>query len=519
MFSLTVLASCSSGTSLDDPRVFRYNESASITSLDPAAARSLEHMWVVDQLYDGLVELTPELEVAPCLAESWTYDDSSLTYRFTLRDGVTFTTGHPVQAEDVVYSLERLRDPSVISSGGWILDAVAEGGIVAVNDRTVDIHLTKSYPPFLGLLTTAYGSIIDADVASQEGHELRNHPVGSGPFKLAWWMPDAGLVLHRNETYWETDESGRPLPYLEAVHVDVVQDMGAEFLGLTQGRYDFISGLHPAYMETLLDENGTLRAPFTAFLRHEHVPFLKTDYVGVVLDGAQTPAALRDPNVRTAMSLALDRNGLARHLRRNSVTPTDRFVPPSMLGQLEPKGVERDLERAHQLLAEAGFPQGKGVGEIVLSTTSDYVDMCAAFQHDWAQLGLDVKVDVVPASVHRERVAQGETALFYKSWLADHADAENFLGLFVEANFAPGGPNYSHYRNPDYERGFAAAFALADDERARRSAYQTLDSIVHADMPVIPLFHDQVTHILSNHVDGWQIHPVNRLDLRRVSKH
>ena len=151
---LTTLAftGCSEGTPLADPRVFRYNESASITSLDPAAARSLEHMWVVDQLYDGLVELTPELDVAPCLAASWSYDDSSLTYRFTLREGVTFTTGRPVQAEDVAYSLERLRDPNVISSGGWILDAVAEGGVVAVDERTVDIRLTKAYPPFLGIV-------------------------------------------------------------------------------------------------------------------------------------------------------------------------------------------------------------------------------------------------------------------------------------------------------------------------------------------------------------------------------
>ena len=156
-----ILGGCHEATSVDDPRVFRYNESAAITSLDPAAARSLEHMWVVDQLYDGLVELTPELEVAPCLAHSWTFNDSSLTYRFKLRDDVTFTTGKPMTAMDVVASLERLRDPSVISSGGWILDAVEPGGIVAVSERVVDIRLTKPYPPFLGLLTTAYGSIMD----------------------------------------------------------------------------------------------------------------------------------------------------------------------------------------------------------------------------------------------------------------------------------------------------------------------------------------------------------------------
>ena len=513
-----ILGGCHEATSVDDPRVFRYNESAAITSLDPAAARSLEHMWVVDQLYDGLVELTPELEVAPCLAHSWTFNDSSLTYRFKLRDDVTFTTGKPMTAMDVVASLERLRDPSVISSGGWILDAVEPGGIVAVSERVVDIRLTKPYPPFLGLLTTAYGSIMDGEALAQNGASLRNHPVGSGPFRLAWWLPDAGLVMHRNDSYWERDEDGNPLPYLEAIHVDVVQDMGAEFLGLTQGRYDFISGLHPAYMETLLDEEGKLRTRFEGQLRHEHRPFLKTDYVGIRLDGPNTPAALRDVRVRKAMSMALDRHGLAQHLRRNAVTPTDHFVPPTMLGFRQPHFVEQDLEQARILLQEAGHPNGQGVGEIVLSTTSDYVDMCAAFQHDWALLGLDVKVDVVPASVHRERVAQGGAPMFYKSWLADHADAENFLGLFIESNFAPGGPNYTHHSDDTFEALFAQALNETDNVEARLKTYAQMDSIVHSSMPVIPLFHDEVTHILSNDVKGWRIHPVNRLDLRRVSK-
>ena len=101
-------------------------------------------------------------------------------------------------AMDVVASLERLRHPSVISSGGWILDAVEPGGIVAVSERVVDIRLTKPYPPFLGLLmTTAYGSIMDGEALTQNGASLRNHPVGSGPFRLAWWLPDAGLVMHQ----------------------------------------------------------------------------------------------------------------------------------------------------------------------------------------------------------------------------------------------------------------------------------------------------------------------------------
>ena len=107
-------------------------------------------MWVVDQLYDGLVELGPDLTVLPCLAASWTFDEERLAFQFQLRRDAAFTTGRPVQADDVVYSLERLRDPKVVSSGGWILDAVRPQGIVALNDSTVEVRLREAYPPFWG---------------------------------------------------------------------------------------------------------------------------------------------------------------------------------------------------------------------------------------------------------------------------------------------------------------------------------------------------------------------------------
>ena len=501
-----------------DKQVFRYNESAAITSLDPAAARSLEHMWVVDQLYDGLVELNADLEVVPCVAKSWEVDPVTHTYTFHLRPGVSFSTGRLVDASDVVFSLERLRDPSVVSSGGWILDAVVPNGIRAVDDTTVAIQLSQAYPPFLGLLTTAYGAVVDREHAQADGVSLRNQPGGTGPFVLKWWLEDAGLVLHPNPGHWERDEEGNQLPYLDAVHIDVVQDMGSEFLGLTQGRYDFISGLHPSFMETLLDEEGGLRSSFAGELRLEHVPFLKTDYLGVVLDGSQTPPALKNPMVRQALSLALDRPSLVKHLRRNSVSATDRFVPPSLLGRPAPRPVHLEVDSAKALLAEAGYADGKGVGTVVVSTTSDYADLCAAIQHDWSALGLDVQIDVLPSSVLRERVAQGEVGVFYKSWLADHPDAENFLGLFVKANFSPGGPNYTHHHNPEFEAMYRQALMLSDDELGRRALYMTMDSLVHREMPVIPLFHDRVTHVLREDVAGWAISPVNRLDLRRVKK-
>ncbi|MDA0569336.1 MAG: ABC transporter substrate-binding protein, partial [Bacteroidetes bacterium] len=225
--TFSFLLGCSVEDFTDDERVFRYNESAGITTLDPAHSRSLELMWVADALYDGLVELSPELEIIPAIAKRWEWDEKGVV--FHLRKGVMFAKqediiglagGREVVASDVVYSLERLRDPEVASPGEWILDAVQEGGIIALNDSTVRINLDYDFPPFLGLLTTPYASVVAKEAVEARGSDFRSKPAGTGPFKLAWWEESVAIVLHRNEDYWERDEHGIQLPYLEAVHID-----------------------------------------------------------------------------------------------------------------------------------------------------------------------------------------------------------------------------------------------------------------------------------------------------------
>lgn len=515
------------------PGVFRYNESAGLRSLDPAHARTLEPMWVVDQLFDGLVELASDLTIQPAIAESWWVGDSGRTVGFVLREEARFapapdvpglTEGRRVVATDVVFSLNRLRDPSIASAGGWILeplDATAPGeGMQAIGLDTVVFRLKDPFPPFLGLLATAYANVVAPEAVAHYGADFRAHPVGSGPFKLAWWVEDVACVLHPNEQYWERDEAGRQLPYLEAVHIDFAADMGAEFQGLIQGRYDFMSGLHPAYLEELLTADGGLNPAYADQIRLTTIPFLKTDYIGVLVDPALPASAghpLLDRRVRQALSWATDRTAIATHLRRGAVLPTDRFTPPTLPGIPDYTPPAFDLPAAQALLAEAGYPGGAGIPPIALSTTSDYADLCAALQHQWSALGLQVAVDVLSPATQRERVAKGEALLFRKSWLADYPDAENFLSLFLQRNLAPAGPNYTHFADPGFEQLFAEALAAPDDS-TRLARYAQMDRIVAHELPVIPLFHDRVTHFVRNEVQGWTMHPVNRLDLRRVHK-
>ena len=534
LFLAAVVVGCFSGCASNlesDASVFRYNESANINSLDPAFARTLEPMWVVDQIFDGLVELDAAMQVKPCIAESYFSSDSGLTWTFVLRNNVRFSQapevpglekGRQLVADDVVYSLNRIRDPQWASAGQWILDPLdrdAPGaGMEALGQDTVRFYLRESFPPFLGLLATAYANIVPREAVEYYGEAFRRNPVGSGPFQLAWWMEDVACVLHRNPIYWERDESGQALPYLEAVHIDFATDMGAEYQGLLQGRYDFMSGLHPAYMEEMLDANGDLRSRHAGELRMEKTPFLKTDYIGVLVESeGELWQPWLDKELRRALSLAVDRKGIAKSLRRGSVVPTMDFVPPALLGRVRPRLVDCDVPRAQGMLDSIREVHPQPWSELVIKTTSDYTDLCSALQFQWESLGLEVAVDVVSPSTHREHVANGKAQMFRKSWLADYPDAENFLSLFVESNFAPGGPNYTHYRSNEFESLMQRA--INEPQEAKRFImYQELNRMISHDLPVIPLFHDQVTHFLRKEVQGWEINAVNRLDLRRVHK-
>ena len=515
----------------DTGRVFRYNESANLTSLDPAFARTLEPMWVVDQLYDGLVELDAQLRVQPLIARSFYSEGEGTKWVFVLRDDVQFSPhpnvpglaeGRRVVAEDVVFSLNRLRDPAVASSGRWILDALdtaaAGGGLVARGLDTVEFKLRQPYPPFLGLLATPYANVVAPEAVAHFGDEFRRNPVGSGPFQLAWWLEDVACVLHRNPLYWEQDESGAALPYLDAVHIEFMADMGAECAGLLQGKYDFMSGLHAAYMEELLDDSGQLRAVHAGAIRMETTPFLKTDYIGFFVEEQDRGwLPWQDQAVRQALSIAVDRAGIARTLRRGAVVPTGDFVPPALMGKSQPRPVAFNPERARVLLDSVAVVHPKPWPELALTTTSDYTDLCAALQYQWQAVGVDVVVDVVAPATSRERVANGKATAFRKSWLADYPDAENFLALFLAKNHAPSGPNYTHFADAEFEMRFDQAMRQPNDT-IRMKQYAEMNAVITTSLPLIPLFHDQVTHFIRNEVEGWEINSVNRLDLRRVRK-
>mgnify|MGYP003313774494 CR=1 FL=1 len=204
---LFYLSQCTSVKEKKIGQVFRYNEFANITSLDPAFARNLSNIWATTQLFNGLVQLDDSLNVTPDIAKEWSVSSDGLNYKFSLRDNVYFHQSiafgdertRKVVATDFVYSLNRLRDPKVASPGGWVLQNVDE--IKALNKYELKIKLKKPFPAFLGLLTMEYCSVVPREVIDKINEKFRNQPIGTGPFHFKKWEEDVKLVLRKNPNY------------------------------------------------------------------------------------------------------------------------------------------------------------------------------------------------------------------------------------------------------------------------------------------------------------------------------
>ena len=255
---------CSHVNQDEGKTVFRYNEAANITSLDPAYARDQANIWATHQIFNGLVQLGPKLEILPCIAHSWDISLDGQTYVFHLRKDVYFHDspafpggkGRRVVAEDIVYSFSRILDPKITSPGSWIFNSVENFG--TAGDSTLIIRLKNPFPPFMGILTTLYCSIVPHEAIEKFGNDFRKNPIGTGPFRFKLWKEGVKLVLVKNEHYFEFDNGNR-LPYLDAVAITFLADKQSAFLEFVKGKLDFMSGIDPGYKDVLLTQNGDLR--------------------------------------------------------------------------------------------------------------------------------------------------------------------------------------------------------------------------------------------------------------------
>jgi peptide/nickel transport system substrate-binding protein len=529
---LTALMGCGDISRHDEKKTFNMNLDQNLTSLDPAFARNQNAIWMINQIFNGLVQIDSNLNSVPCIAKRWQVSEDGLRYTFFLRDDVFFHDdplfaegkGRKVTAEDFSYSFYRLIDPAVASSGGWIFSDKVKNkdSFRALNDSTFQVTLSKPFPAFLKLLTTQYCSVVPREVVEHYGHDFRRHPVGTGPFKFKYWKEDEVLVLLKNETYWETE--GRvKLPHLDAVKVTFISDKQSAFMNFLKKELDFFDKVDGSYRNDILTKSGEMTKKYRNAFKFRKGPYLCTEYIGILVDtniAITRNSPLRFQKVRQAINYAIDRKKLVKYLRNSIGVPaTSGFIPQGMPGfdASTVKGYEYDPQRSAELLAEAGFPGGRGMPQITLSTSTNYKDLIEFVQGELNSIGIQVKIDVSPSASLRDLIAKNEVNFFRGSWIADYPDGENYLAMFYSKNKVPNGPNYTAYYNDTFDRLFEQSYFETDDSK-RFKLYQQMDNMVIQHANVIPLFYDESVTMTQNNIRGLTGNPQNLLILKTVRK-
>lgn len=519
-YIVLTFVSCQKKTAVyDEYMVFRYNESGNIQTLDPAFARNMSIIWPTNQLFNGLVQLNDSLQVAPDIAKAWTISEDGLEYEFILRKDVYFhkhinfgkDSTRLVTAYDFQYSFDRLLSEKLASPGTWVFQSVEN--YRAVNDSTFHIRLKRPFPAFIGLLSMKYASVVPREITEDPAIDFRSHPIGTGPFYFKIWEENVKLVLRKNQHYHETDAQGKRLPYLEAVAISFLPDKQSGFLQFIQGKLDFISGLDPSYKDELLTPQGTLQPKYQHSLKMLTGSYLNTEYLGFNMNSAM----VKDKKLRMALNIGFDRKKMLAYLRNGmGNAKVTGIIPDGLPGYNADKAVRFDPVKARELINEVKKTHKQPV-KLTLSTNATYIDIAEYLQREWQKIGVDVTIDVMPPSTLRQSIATNKLTFFRASWIADYPDAENYLSLFNSTNFTPNGPNYTHFKNEQFDQMYQKSFEIIDLSE-RKKHYEKMDEIILNEVPVIVLFYDKVARFTRKEVMGLDTNPMNLLNLKTVYK-
>jgi len=530
---ILLICSCHPNNNTSHKTIFNINLDEGLTSLDPAFCRNQNTIWMDNQLYNGLVQIDDSMHVQPSVAKSWDISQDGRIYTFHLRNDVYFHddplfkngVGRKATAADFVYSFSRLIDPKIAASGSWLFSDKVKGkeSFIALNDTTFRIALKEPFPPFLSMLTSQIASVIPHEVADHYGKDFRNHPVGTGPFKFKYWKEGEVLVFLKNEKYWEKDKDGSPLPHLDAMRATFISDKQTAFMEFVTGKIDFLNDIDGSYRDDILTKSGQVTQKYKGKFILNSAPYLNTMYLGMLVD-TNLPIVKHSPlkllKIRQAINYAIDKQKMIKYLRNSMATSGNAgFVPAGMPGfnAKEVTGYTYNPEKARQLLSEAGFPNGRNLPEITLTTTIAYRDLIEYVQGQLDQVGIATKVEIVQSASLRELVSKNSVNFFYASWIGDYPDAEGFLSLFYSKNKIPWGPNYTGFNNKEFDELFRQAYQVSNDSM-RYALYRKMDNIVMQQAPVVILYYDKLVNLYQSNMTGISKNALNLLNLKRIVK-
>lgn len=479
--------------------VFRYPIPTDPTTLDPGLVQDGDTIDVLHQVFEGLVAWGENNRVQPRLAEKWEVEDGGRTYVFTIKKGVKFHNGREVTADDFKWTIERNTDPKLKSAVTQYL-----GDIVGLNDRvngkadsvsgievrdphTLVIRIDKPRPYFLGKLTYLVSAVLPKESVPADGPiTAPEQMVGTGPFKVTQYVKEQLIALEANPDY----HGGAPK--LARIERPVIKDPLTRLNKYKNGEVDLVS------LERQDVEKMKADPKFASHLRTFDRPSIY--YVGM---NGKAYAPFKDPRVRMAFAMAIDRKEIVEKFLSGLNLPANSIVPPGVEGHRPDPGIQPfDPAAAKALLAEAGYPNGKGLPPLELAHREGRRDIEIVAQavqsHLLKNLGVQLEIRTYEWGAYLDKWNRGELQIFHMRWAADYLDPENFLSYML-ATWGP--ENKIGYSNPEFDRLCAQADQTMD-MAARLPLYARAEDIVLKDAPWVPIYFQRDFELINPRVKG-----------------
>ncbi len=494
--------------------IVKYNIGMEPRTLDPALNTSIGGGTILNNCYEGLMRLDENDQAIPGMAESYKVSEDGLIYTFYLRDA-KWSDGKKVTAYDFEYSWKRALDPELGAMYAFQLYYIKNGmdfnygeisadevGVKAIDEKTLEVKLESPNPYFLGLTTFPTYFPVRKDVVEKNPETWSLNPdthISNGPFKIVKWERNDFIKIIKNENYYDKDRVN-----LDIVEFTMIPEDTIALAAFESGEIDGLDQVPINEIQRLQKESNEFNL----------YPYLGTYYY--TFNISKEP--FNNPKVRKALSLAIDRKTIVEDVVKGGQIPALSFVP---LGMKEGNGTEfsenakkrnygiketAQVEEAKKLLAEAGYPNGKGFPEIILNynTNQMHKEIAQSIQLMWKQnLGVEVKLQSQEWKIFQETKSQGDYAIARDGWIGDYIDPMTFLDMFISTS----GNNYSRWENYEFDK-LIEDIQVTQDTNKRYELMHKAEDLIMEDMIVIPIYYYTNPEMIKSYVKDVRVSPL-----------
>lgn len=499
--------------------IFRVNLGTEPPDLDPAKTDDLTSFSVILPLLKGLTQFDQAMHAQPAIAQSWEISPDGKHYVFHLRPNARWSDGKPVTAQDFIYAWQRALDPKTGAPYAFFLFELKNGkayydgqiknfnqvGVHALNAHTLTVDLERATPIFLDLAASPIMLPLRQDLVEKYGDKFTEagHLVSNGAYKMTRWDHEQKIVLVPNPYFYEKDAAKRP--QVKALEMYMVNDANTSVVMYENGELDFIETTTsiPSF-----DVRRLRKSPdcHTGILH-------RINYFGF----NTTKPPFDNPKVRQAFAYALDRNYYPE-LMQSGQKPITSWITPGLAGYNPNIGLKYDPEKARKLLAEAGYPNGKGFPTVRISfqTLYDIQKEAEIAQYLWKKnLNVDVRLDNMEWKVLLSKLDEDPPQIFRLGWFVDYPDADSFMNVFLSDS----GNNHTRWKSAEYDTLVQKAVITLNPAERQKLYDQAQRLILEKTTAIIPIYVAEKTYLVKPYVHGLEINPLNLPNYDHLSIH